>query len=290
MKDETNFDVFEAMTRPRRTYQSNIAVHNVRLIGIRPDENGYTLMTVEHAGITREILSARKWNESNTPDLDVGRVGYVVSAFAYSEELSQGLPVGACYFRAYIDQSLRRLPEIDSNFLPEHNPNHSRVLNVIGWYCDSSPEGFLAPVGIIPGQNGSFFSDRTESVSLRVPPEFLRVCRSVQMAPEKLLRSFIGDLSGIQNFLGYPRADGYSSNGSDERDYAAAWLERAHGMNFVDVDELEEREEEAAEKLDQREDFADFLAEFEEHGGKADDLFAAVQELVNKQASEEGST
>lgn len=99
---------------------------------------------------------------------------------------------------------------------------------------------------------------------------------------------FVGDLAGIQNFVVKPRADGYGSNGSDEREYAGAWLDRAHGMNAIDLDEQHEREAEAKEKQFQRDDFAALLDDFESYGGKADDLFAATQALVDKQAEAEG--
>ncbi|WP_223936960.1 hypothetical protein, partial [Aeromonas caviae] len=36
--------------------------------------------------------------------------------------------------------------------------------------------------------------DETVAVTLRVPPEFVRECRRVQMTPQELLRSFAGVL------------------------------------------------------------------------------------------------
>ena len=127
-----------------------------------------------------------------------------------------------------------------------------------------------------------------DGVTLRVPPEFVRECRRVQMTPQELLRSFAGDLAGIQNFVACPRADGYGSNGSDEREYADAWLHRAHTMSAIDLDEQDAREAEAEEKQFQRDDFAALLDDFDIYGGKADDLFAAVQVLVDKQAETDG--
>ena len=145
-----------------------------------------------------------------------------------------------------------------------------------------------APADLFPGEAGRFVPDETVAVTLRVPPEFVRECRRVQMTPQELLRSFAGDLAGIQNFVACPRADGYGSNGSDEREYADAWLHRAHAMNAIDLDEQDAREAEAEEKQFQRDDFAALLDDFESYGGKADDLFAAVQALVDKQAETDG--
>ncbi len=267
-----NFDVFAALAQPG----FSVTVHNVRLIDVRPAEDGHELLVVEHAGGTRELIGGGLWNEEFSRR-NVGRFGYIVPAQPFGLEL----PIGACYFRDYLDQSLRRVPELDSDY--QGVSGVGRVLEVIGWRCDAQPYGFRAPAGIVPGEGGRFVPDETIAVTLRVPPEFVRECRHVQMTPEELLRSFVGDLAGIQNFTVCPRADGYSSNGSDERDYAEAWLHRAHGMNAVDLDEIEARELEAGEKQFQREDFADLLDDFEGYGGNVDDLFAAVQGLVDKQ-------
>jgi hypothetical protein len=104
------------------------------------------------------------------------------------------------------------------------------------------------------------------------------------MTPGELLRSFVGDLAGIQNFSACPRADGYGSNGSDERDYAEAWLLRAHGHNAIDLDAVENEALEDEERQWQRDEFADMLDAYERAGGEADNLFAAVQELLDKQS------
>jgi len=102
------------------------------------------------------------------------------------------------------------------------------------------------------------------------------------LKPESLLRSFIGDLTGISNYISNPRADSYGSNGSDEREFAQAWLERAHGMNAIDWDELDTLEQEEAELEAEREDFADLLDDFKNSGGEANELFKAVQQLIER--------
>jgi len=268
-----SFDVFVALAQPG----ASVTVHNVRLIDVQPAEGGHELLTIEHAGTRRELIGDGPWNQEHSRS-NVGRFGYIVPAQPFGREL----PAGACHFRHYIDQSLQRVPELDSH--DRGTRDDGPALDVIGWRCDARPNGFRAPVGIIPGEAGRFVPDETVAVTLRVPPEFVRECRRVQMTPQELLRSFAGDLAGIQNFVACPRADGYGSNGSDEREYAGAWLHRAHAVSAIDLDEQEARQAEAEEKQLQRDDFAALLDDFESYGGKADDLFATVQALVVKQA------
>ena len=64
------------------------------------------------------------------------------------------------------------------------------------------------------------------TVTLKLPPEFIALCEHDDTTPEVVLRGFIGDLCGIMNWANNPRADGYSSNGSDEREMARAYYER----------------------------------------------------------------
>jgi len=274
---QTDFDVFSALVEASRLGAASLTVHNVQLLDVQPNDGGDhgdtpELMTIEHAGTKRRLLGGRwsaEWSRR-----DIGKFGYLVPAHR-----SDGMPVGACYFHSYTDQSLRRVPELDY----PATSSDSRAVEVIGWRCDARPSGFRAPVGLIPGEDGRFVPDETVAVTLRVPPEFVRGCRRVQMTPEKLLRSFVGDLAGIQNYINNPRADGYGSNGSDERDYADAWLRRAHAGQAIDLEEQEEREKEAEEEQYLRDDFAGLLDDFAHYGGKRDDLFAAVQKLVDEQ-------
>jgi hypothetical protein len=63
-------------------------------------------------------------------------------------------------------------------------------------------------------------------LTLDLPPEFLALCARDRVTPEVVLRGFIADLCSIHNYVAHPRADGYSSNGSDERDMAYAYYER----------------------------------------------------------------
>lgn len=268
-----SFDIFAALVQPG----SGVTIHNVRLIDVQPAEGGHERLTIEHAGTTCELVGGGRWNAEYS-HRDVGHIGYVEPAHSFGLDL----PEGACYFRAYMDQSLRRVPELDS--ADRSTERDGRAAEVVGWRCDSKSGGFRAPVGIIPGEDGRFVSDKTVAVTVRVPPEFVRECLRVQMTPEAVLRSFVGDLAGIQNLVACPRTDGFGSNGSDERNYADAWLQRAHGMNAINLDAVEYQEEQDQEKQWLRDDFAALLDDFESHGGKADELFAAVQALVEKQA------
>lgn len=267
-----DIDIFAAVA-----HSLSGSIHNVQLLNVQPAESGFELLTVEHTGTTRQLIGAGRWDEEFSRR-DVGKFGCIRPARRFAHDA----PADSCYFHSYIDQSLRRVPDLDSS--DRTACDDGRAPEVVGWRCDARPHGFRAPVGIIPGEAGRFVPDETVAVTLRVPPEFVRECHRVQTTPEELLRSFVGDLAGIQNFSACPRADGYGSNGSDERDYADAWLGRAHGMNAIDLDMLDNRRMEAEEEQAQRDEFAALLDDFLGHGGKPNDLFAAVQTLVDKQA------
>lgn len=66
----------------------------------------------------------------------------------------------------------------------------------------------------------------TRKALIRLPAEFVELCREDGTHPDTVLRGFIADLCGIRNWVSEPRDDGYSSNGSDERDMAWAYYER----------------------------------------------------------------
>lgn len=71
-------------------------------------------------------------------------------------------------------------------------------------------------------------------LSIELPKEFTELCKSDGTKPETVLRGFIADLCGIQNWVHpdpsqgrFPRArDGCQSNGSDERSMAREYYER----------------------------------------------------------------
>lgn len=63
-------------------------------------------------------------------------------------------------------------------------------------------------------------------LTIALPPEFTELCEHDGIQPEVVLRGFIADLCSLMNWSNNPRADGYSSNGSDERNYAEAYYDR----------------------------------------------------------------
>ena len=71
-----------------------------------------------------------------------------------------------------------------------------------------------------------------QRITLDLPVEFIGLCQKDKTDPETVLRGFIADLCGIISFANNPRQDGYSSNGSDEREMAWAYYERV-GYSFL---------------------------------------------------------
>jgi hypothetical protein len=63
-------------------------------------------------------------------------------------------------------------------------------------------------------------------ITIDLPSEFVQLCADDGVEPATVLRGFIADLAGIMNWQSAPRADGYSSNGSDERSMARDYYER----------------------------------------------------------------
>jgi hypothetical protein len=213
---------------------------------------------------------------------NVGRVGYLARSSQTTED--------RYHFCAYHDQSLRRAPELD--LLDHRNcrlEKDGRMLEIVGWRCNRYPNGFRAPVGLVPGEDGAFVRDETVSVTVRVPPEFVEQCRLVQRTPEEVLHGFIGDLAGIQNYVTHPRADGYGSNGSDERMYAENWLDRAYGQDRVPLEKLLLQDEETREHQDDVDQLAECLDDFLRYGGKRQDFLDAVDALIEKQAGTTGA-
>jgi len=67
---------------------------------------------------------------------------------------------------------------------------------------------------------------RKRKAIINLPDEFLELCDYDMINPETVLRGFIADLCGLISWASNPRADRYSSNGSDERDFASAYYDR----------------------------------------------------------------
>ena len=66
----------------------------------------------------------------------------------------------------------------------------------------------------------------SKRIVIDLPDEFIELCEADGIEPKTVLRGFIADLAEIMNWASNPRADGYSSNGSDERRMAREYYER----------------------------------------------------------------
>lgn len=126
-------------------------------------------------------------------------------------------------FLPYPDARLRRWPEEDFAGDPEKG-----IEPFWSWRLQGSEERISCKPRFIPGKDGRFIADETESVELRVPPEFVQLCAERGLAPELVLRGFIADVCRLQSYVVNPREDGFSSNGSDERMLAEQWFDRAY--------------------------------------------------------------
>ena len=123
-------------------------------------------------------------------------------------------------FEAYLDQSLRRRPELDD-------------AAALGWMNQRVPCGWTAPRRLIPGAAG-FVGDATEQVTLDVPPEFFEVCGWLRVSVENALRAFIADACCIIGDANKPRADRYNSTGETGKRAAEDYLNNVFGerVNF----------------------------------------------------------
>lgn len=171
-------------------------------------------------------------------------------------------------FRPYCDQSLRRAPELDQ----------PRGRYVVGWRCDSQPDGFQAPLGVTPGANGEFVRSITTPVTIEVPEELDQLAQEYGLTVENLIRGFIADVCGLESSENLPRADGYVTHGSDERMLARAWLDRAYGMQRIQDFGSVLRQQQELE--DAKDDLSGALEEFVEAGGSPEELLKAVGAIV----------
>jgi len=67
---------------------------------------------------------------------------------------------------------------------------------------------------------------RKKKLTIELPVEFIKLCEADGVTPDMVLRGFIADLCRIISWAAEPRADGYNSNGSDEREMARAYYRR----------------------------------------------------------------
>lgn len=262
------FDLLAWVASPHQDF----AVHNVTLLEVVRGEGGYEDYVIELDGTKHVVPGGGKHGDFSTRK--VGKVGFLRGSTNPGERRK------ACYFQEYVDQSLRRHPVATCRM------ERSRSVGVVVahdmWTCDAKPDGCWVPAGLIPGMHGNFVPDETEAVTIRVPPEFIEQCNLVEMTPEALLKSFVGDLAGVQSYVDNPRADGFGSNGSDERDFAEQWLNRAHGMQRVSWDQIQARQEAARESVERSDALENLMCDYEENGGKPEDLLALMAAAVQK--------
>jgi hypothetical protein len=121
-------------------------------------------------------------------------------------------------FNAYPDQRLRRAPSSDQ-------PQDRR------WGWRIGERVFTVEVGVIPGRAGKVIRRDTQRVSFELPSEFLHFCSSRKVTPDRVLSTFIADLCKLTNLYACPREDGYTSSGSDERQFALAYFDRTWGID-----------------------------------------------------------
>lgn len=235
-----------------------IELHNVQLEGVR-EVDGATVMVVSRNGDRGEMPACAGCSKWLLPE--VGKFGALVPAPTSERSWT---------FRAYVDQSLRRAPELDG---PSDDDSPGRIPNVIGWRCKGRSRGFRAPVGLVPGSGGAFVPDTTEEVRLRAPQEFILLCKQFGLRPDEMLNAFMADACDLSSTNALPRADGFQRSGSDEADLAQAWIERAFRDRLMEgpvatVDQAHG---------DRVEEFDELLAEFQWLGGDPDGLLDLVR-------------
>ena len=128
-------------------------------------------------------------------------------------------------FWPYSDNRLRRWPEQD---IPS-NPARGIFKASWSWRLEGEPDSRITlREGVVPGVSGQYIDDLTESVDIDIPPEFFDICALKNVSVGTVLRGFMADVCGLQNLVVNPRVDGFSSNGSDERHMARAYMDRAY--------------------------------------------------------------
>lgn len=250
---------FDATLAQFGVFGEPLAFHNATLHAVEPGPEGGIQIALGIGDYGIVVRTPGRYEADSTEYLkrDIGKVGCAVGASEYVD--GRSLPCkDAVFFRPYLDQSLRRRPEID-RASPAHTHRNEAI---IGWSCDARGL-FLAPAGIVPGESGQYVPDTTEPLTLFIPEAFKEVCEDVGLSPAQLLRGFIADAAGLHNFASNPRADGYSTNGSDERDYAENYIERAWAQNREEAarwkayrEESQEEEEAFGEAFDRIRDLA----------------------------------
>lgn len=253
-----------------RLYQrtSDEKLHGVLIAGADIDRNGVLTYTADIPGIADGVRlpGARSNGQAKS---HVGQIGYLIADVG-----ADGVGMAARFF-PYVDQTLVPDPLRD---------DFSKQLR--GWRCASQPRGFTAPAHITPGKGGAFVPDETVPVTIRVPPEFVRIAHEAGMSAERVLRYFVGDACGLRDTHDLPRADGLSkTSGTDEEDAAEAYLDRALGPFRENAAAFNAERERAAAADEEYQTHVDDMHELLEHytdaGGNAPDLIAQVRTIVD---------
>lgn len=200
--------------------------YDARLKGISPSGNGDKLI-IEYQGkeLSLPADSANAQYCEKRLRASENGIGPIGLARLIRRRTPGNRRSGTFYrFDAYCDQTLRRAFDLDDYEYLDNEYN----LNCIGWRNGKNPDGFLAPRGIIPGEDGRFVSDNTEKHLLALPFEFIELATRMKTDPINLLKTFIADTCNLQSTSELPRADGFSGRGNEAlrkaRDYLrTAW-------------------------------------------------------------------
>lgn len=247
------------------SWSPHLTIHNVRLVAGRADGDG-AMLDVEANGHTMSVHRPFAWSAYDQDHL-VGKIGYLVRPTRTADGLTRYVH-RTVQFVAYEEPSLRRCSALDAN--GKH-----------GWLHGSGDYVLAAP-GIIPGRLGQIVEDRTRAATIAVPPEFEVLAKRFGQSPETILRAFIADAARIFNDGHFPREDGFSSSGSDERELAETYIRRAFGPPILSEYQVLEAEETKQTRLSQLEAIADSFDEYVAHGGNPDTLQQHLDELVDK--------
>ena len=220
-------ETFDATLAQFGVFGESVTFHNATLHADEPGPDGGIQIALGIGDCGIVVRTPGRYDSSSTEFLkrEIGKVGCAVRANELVDGRSQP-QVDAVFFRPYLDQSLQRRPEIDCEAPKGSHRNEA----IIGWSCDARGL-FLAPAGIIPGEGGQYVPDTTVPLTLFIPEAFTEVCEDVGLSAEQVLRGFIADAASLHSYAINPRADRYSTNGSDERGYAEDYIERAWGHN-----------------------------------------------------------
>jgi hypothetical protein len=77
----------------------------------------------------------------------------------------------------------------------------------------------------------------SKALTLTLPPEFIRLCKTHGIEPETVIRGFIADLCHL-------RTADYHTNGSDERNLADDYYQRVGYAYWNEQEEENESDEE----------------------------------------------